>query len=87
MESSYQNLLQEIGPILQENDEEKENGDRQQWSGFTFERGVSYRVGEAVFLTPKQVYILCIYYYIRCGQGTRDLCLKGFRQKMKKKGS
>lgn len=39
--------------MFQEDEEEKENGDRQLWAGFVYERGISYRVGDAVFLPPK----------------------------------
>ena len=39
--------------MFQEDEEEKENGDRQMWTGFVYERGINYRVGDAVFLTPK----------------------------------
>jgi hypothetical protein len=45
--------LKPFGPIKQEDDEEKENSERQTWTGFVYERGISYRVGDAVFLTPK----------------------------------
>ena len=42
-----------LSDLLQEDEEEKENAERALWTGFVYERGVSYRVGDAVFLTPK----------------------------------
>jgi len=40
--------------LSQEDEEEKENSERQLWTGFVHERGFTYRVGDAVFLAPKQ---------------------------------
>ena len=42
-----------LSDLLQEDEEEKENAERALWTGFVYERGVPYRVGDAVFLTPK----------------------------------
>ena len=53
-DTNADNKLKPFGPIKQEDEEEKENGERQMWTGFVYERGISYRVGDAVFLTAKQ---------------------------------
>ena len=53
-DTNADNKLKPFGPIKKEDEEEKENGERQMWTGFVYERGISYRVGDAVFLTAKQ---------------------------------
>lgn len=47
-DNNVENKLKPFGEIAS-NDERK---GRVCWSGFVYERGVSYRVGDAVFITP-----------------------------------